>query len=71
MMSLGRHIICLQAFSGVIKLYLLMKMVLTRPARQILVKNVNDRVTKRRSAIGKLNDLLQEMSLDSLQLKPK
>ena len=46
-------------------------MVLKRPARQVLVKAANDRLTKRRSAIGAINELLQKMSLDTLQLKPK
>ena len=49
----------------------LLTMVLKRPARQVLVKAANDRLTKRRSAIGAINELLQKMSLDTLQLKPK
>ena len=48
-----------------------MKVVTKRPTRRILVKHCNDRLTKRRPAIGKLNGLLQPLSLESFQLKPK
>ena len=48
-----------------------MKAVTKRPARRILIQHCNDRLTKRRSAIGKLNGLLQPLSLESFQLKPK
>ena len=46
-------------------------MVLKRPARQVLQKAANDRLTKRRTAVGKINELLHKMSLETLQLKPK
>ena len=48
-----------------------MKAVTKRPARRILIQHCNDWLTKRRSAIGKLNGLLQQLSLESFQLKPK
>ena len=48
-----------------------MKAVTKRQARRILIQHCNAWLTKRRTAIGKLNGLLQQLSLESFQLKPK
>ena len=49
----------------------LLTMLLKTPARQVLQKAANDRLKKRRTAVGKINELLHKMSLETLQLKPK